>query len=237
MNRDKLQDKWLSTFKQRNALWLHDGNIKRPHVKLHAGDHSGGYFDGTKVTNSPAVLSKAVADLYKLADIKNLVANTIGVGKVDCIVGSAMGAIPIAYALAEYMGVEYAYTEKIDGTMKFGRHQLSPGDNVILVEDVITSGDTTFKTKLAVEEAEAHAFNCVLALANRSGLNSINFANPNTPPITHGAYFNSYEIFSLIDLDIETWNPEECPKCAGGSELIDKPKERENWARLTANYD
>lgn len=45
MSHESVSDLWIDRFKERDALWLHDGNVRRPHALLTSGKHSDGFFN------------------------------------------------------------------------------------------------------------------------------------------------------------------------------------------------
>ena len=212
------EDKWIEIFKEKNAFWLFDrnGNPKNPHALLTSGKHSDGFFNGGIVSADAKLLDQAAGELVMMFGYPEY-------SNVDMVVGPAMGAITLAYAVASHIannkmnGCLTAYVEKsVDGKkMEFKRAEIAKGTKVLLVEDTITTGGSVEKTEEAVKEAGGEVLPFVLALVNRSGLKEI----------------NSKKIISLIDRKISAWDPKDCPLCKGGSEAI-RPKEKDNWAKL-----
>lgn len=220
---------WVSTYKEKGALWIHDGNPKRPHALLTSGNHSNGFFNSGLVCEDPLLLAEACHDLAFIlrsqADIR----------LINRVVGPAMGAIAIAHCIAWSINrlsnrapenrCLSSYTEKIVvGDFErqiLKRTTMRPSEVVLTVEDVITTGGSVERTATAVTEAKGELFPFILTLVNRSGLTEV----------------NGHKIVALIDQPMPMWHPiEGCPLCKQGSQAI-RPKGTENWTALNANYE
>jgi orotate phosphoribosyltransferase len=203
------------------AFWLHDGNPKRPHALLTSGKHSNGFFNSELVMESPTILDSACRDLVKLLHDQGLVTHN-----VNRVVGPAMGAITLAHDLARHITLETrhpclrAYTEKDNGVMVFKKTVIQSDESIILCEDVITTGGSVDLTADAVAKAGGNVLPFIATLVNRSGLTTV----------------GEKRIIALIECPMPMWTLNECPLCKEGSEVI-RPKEKENWARLTASYN
>jgi len=222
-------ESWIERYKEKNALWIHDGNPLRPHALLTSGKHSNGFFNSRLVIPDEPLLRLAASDLFgalamKGARIKNL----------NGVVGPQTGATKLAemlkYEVIRSTGrscfsASPAKSE-VDGTksMVFGDEDicLFPGKWVLLCEDVVTTGGSVDLTETAVTNAGGRVLPFVLCLVNRSGLKEA----------------NGKQIVSLIDCPMPTWTPEDCKEhhlCSLGSEAI-RPKGPPEWARLNATY-
>jgi orotate phosphoribosyltransferase len=103
--------------------------------------------------------------------------------------------------------------------MLFSNEELAilPGKEILLCEDVLTTGGSVSLTAAAIFFATGFTLPFVLALVNRSGLEEV----------------NGWKIVALIDQAMPMWVADECPLCKEGSEPV-RPKD--NWARLNATY-
>jgi|WetSurMetagenome_2_1015567.scaffolds.fasta_scaffold36362_3 orotate phosphoribosyltransferase len=214
--------RWLDEYKRCGALWIHDGNPRRPHALLTSGKHSDGFFNSGLVAEEPSLLVAAVDDLLCA------VVEQVDTSSVDYVVGPATGAIVLAHCLAHaldanpYSGrpCRSTFAEKLeDGTMALKRTTLREGSEVLVVEDVITTGGSVERTVEAVARAGGRSISVVAALVNRSGLKEV----------------QGRKVVALVDHPVASWSPEECPLCAQGSEAV-RPKGAESWARLRADY-
>ncbi len=65
----------------------------------------------------------------------------------DLVVGPATGGIILAYETARHLNCRAAFTEKEDGGMALKRgFRIAPGERVLVVEDIITTGGSVKKT-------------------------------------------------------------------------------------------
>lgn len=214
---------WIAEYSQKGALWIHDGNPKRPHALLTSGLHSDGFFNSSLVCEDPNCLDRAAEDLMGLLEDAGCQRHS-----VDRVIGPAMGAITLAHDLARQISFVpstclTAYVEKVEGSpqkaMKLARTSLKPGERVILTEDVLTTGGSVERAAEAVEAAGGIVLPWIAILVNRSGLSEV----------------GGRKIVALIDRKMSSWKAEECPLCAQGSSAI-KPKDKANWVLLTATY-
>lgn len=217
-------DGWTGEYRKRGALWLHDGNLKRPHALLTSDNHSSGFFNSELVMEDPLLLDDAAVDLVEALKIKGL-----DITMVDRVVGPAMGAITLAHDISRHIGRERsdpcfrAYTEK-EGEggskmMVFRKTVIRAGELILLAEDVFVTGGSIDLTAQAVVDAGGIVLPYVATLVNRSGFTKV----------------DGREIVALIEHLMPIWNAHDCELCKGGSEAI-RPKGKENWTRLNADY-
>lgn len=187
-------DKTLELLENSNALL-------EGHFLLSSGKHSDRYIQCAKLIAHPDYceeVAKIIAEKIKEKSIK-----------VDLCVGPAMGGIIIAYEVARALGVPAIFTERVDNLMTLRRgFEIEEGANVIIVEDVITTGKSSFET---VDVIKNHGGN-VLALTsivNRSKKDEI----------------NGLPIISATKLDINTWDADDLPDSLKDTQAI-KPGSR-----------
>lgn len=178
------------------------GAHRRGHFLLSSGLHSGDYLQCALHLAHPR---RAEAAGARLAD-------RIGAaGAVpELVVGPAMGALIIGHETARALDVPFLFTERVNGAMCLRRgFAVAPGQRVVVVEDVITTGTST-REVIAILAAAGATVVAVGSLANRSGR-----ANPFAPLPYH----------ALLELDFPTWPADDCPLCREGVP-IDKPGSR-----------
>lgn len=207
---------------------MHDGNPRRPHAHLTSNDnHSNGFFNGGLVIADANFTFNGCCH-----GLKAMLAHTELKALLEAehirVMGPAMGAVGLAAMFAVNLtslhpSVSWGYFEKQgEGTSKrmiIPRADIQPYETILIIEDTITTGSSAILGKQAVQEVGASVFPYLISLVNRSGQESI----------------NGHKIFSLVDIHLPTWSPEECPLCKEGSQAI-KCKGRNNWARLNAEY-
>lgn len=131
---------------------------------LSSGLKSDHYWDGKKVTLSAAGANLVGKAIYEM--ISNL--------KIDAVGGLEMGAIPIATAVAMVSHLEghdvpafiVRKSVKEYGTKKVVEGYLNDGDNVVIVEDVVTTGESVYKAIEAVQARRCKVLK-VIALVDR----------------------------------------------------------------------
>jgi len=174
------------------------GALLEGHFLLSSGRHSPNYLQCALVLRNPdyaGQVGQGIAE--KWADTP-----------VDVVVGPAMGGIIVAFAVAVAMGKPNIFAERQDGEMTFRRgFSLDAGQNVLIVEDVVTTGGSALE---------------VARLVEASGANMVGFAS--IIDRTGGREL-PYELRSLLKVDFPTYSPEECPLCASGSKPV-KPGSR-----------
>ncbi|HRZ30636.1 MAG TPA: phosphoribosyltransferase family protein [Candidatus Paceibacterota bacterium] len=213
----------MELFTKMGAFWPHDGNPARPHAELTSGNHSGGFFNGSKVIEDPEITRRAMEDLYlKISRVDYMDSN-----REYWVVGSALGACSLAHAMAQAIGCKCAFTEPVikdeKKVMELKRFEIPSHATAIVVEDVLTTGGTTKQTIHALETQAISVFGQIGVLVNRSGESSIDGVS----------YHNRFGVVSLIEKPMPIWTPEECPLCKQGSKAV-RPKG--NWLALTAEY-
>lgn len=175
------------------------GALLQGHFRLSSGLHSPNYVQCALLLQSP----------------RNAKALGEGLGakvrpyRAQKIVAPAMGGLIIGYTVAEALDVPMVFTERKEGEMTLRRgFKIREGERVIIVEDVVTTGKSTRETATIVAQHGGLVFGFA-SILNRSGK-----ANPFDSP---------YE--SLLKLDFETYEPDQCPLCAAGVP-IDSPGSR-----------
>ena len=124
---------------------------EEPVFKLVSGRMSNYYFDCKAVTLHPEgiyLIGNLLFDLVKDLDVK-------GIG------GLTLGADPIAYSVAysSYLKARpvetfvVRKTAKPHGTMQWIEGNITKGDNVVIVDDVITTGKSTIEAITRSKEA------------------------------------------------------------------------------------
>ena len=173
------------------AIFKESGALRQGHFVLTSGKHSAQYMQCAQVLQYPwlaATLGEALARCFT------------GV-EVETVVGPAMGGIIVAHEVGRTLGVKALFAERQDGKMTLRRgFALKPGEKVLVVEDVITTGGSVQEV-LAMVKALGAVPVGVGVLVDRSG-GQANFA---------GLPFHS-----LLSMPIEAFSPEDCPLCAQG---------------------
>ncbi|MDR0900563.1 MAG: orotate phosphoribosyltransferase [Methanobrevibacter sp.] len=122
-----------------------DKVFKTGKFTLSSGKESDYYIDMKKAITNPKIL-KTIAKLINQA---------IEDDNIDKIAGPALGAVPIATAISLESNLPLLMIRKEKkgyGTSKLIEGQLNEKDNVILVEDVTTTGNSLLKAIKAIQD-------------------------------------------------------------------------------------
>ena len=90
-------------------------------------------------------------------------------GPVDVAVSPAVGGIIPGYETARHLGVPSIYVEREGGGFKFRRgFHLEPGQRVVMVEDIVTTGLSSRECIAAIQEAGGNVVGAA-CIVDRSG--------------------------------------------------------------------
>lgn len=178
------------------------GAHQQGHFLLSSGLHSADYLQCALYLAHPR----------RAAHAGQLLADEITDAGLDpqMIVAPAMGGLIIGHETARALDIPFIFTERAEGEMVLRRgFGLGPGERVVVVEDVVTTGRSTKEVISILEDLGAEVIG-VASAVNRSGV-SQPFA-----PLPSSA---------LLEVDFPTWVVEDCPLCREG-EPITKPGSR-----------
>jgi len=173
-------------------VFRESGALREGHFILASGRHSSLYLEKFQVLQHPA-------DTERLCGAIAMWARSLS---VDSVAGPTTGGIILAHELARQLGVRAIYAERRDGApgREFRRgFALAPGERVLVVDDIMTTGGSVQETIDAVRSAGG-AIAGAAVLVDRSG----------------GASRLDVPVHPLWRLDIPSYAPAECPLCAKG---------------------
>jgi len=188
-------DEILSEFRAAGALL-------EGHFLLSSGRHSAHYLQCARVLMDPMRASRLAAALAaKLPrDVR---------AAIDKVVSPAMGGVIIGHEMGRALGKEAMFVERPTGTFELRRgFALEPGDKVLMVEDVVTTGLSSREAIKAIEAAGGEVI-AAAALVDRSG-GSADLGVPFTP---------------LVALSFPTYAPDELPPELAATQAV-KPGSR-----------
>lgn len=163
------------------------GAILSGHFQLTSGRHSDTYVQCARVLEDPALTTRlAQAMVAKL-----------GERRFDLVAAPAVGGIIIGFAVAQALGVKFIFSERQEGTMVFRRaFEVPARARVLVVEDVVTTGGSVAEVVSLVQAAGGEA-TAVTSLIDRGGAKKFDV-----------------ELVSLLQLEVESWEPASCGLCA-----------------------
>jgi orotate phosphoribosyltransferase len=177
-------------------LFEDSGALLHGHFKLTSGRHSDVYYEKFKLLKNPqicTVICQKIAENFK------------GKG-VQTVVGPTLGGVIIAYEVARYLEIQAVYAEAGESgrTLKRG-FELNSGENVLIVDDVLTTGRSVNEVIELVNSWGANISGIGLML-NRSG-DQTKF---------------DYPLYSVGSIEASSWLPEDCPMCKNDEPLTQR---------------
>lgn len=176
------------------------GVLQEGHFLLTSGRHSNKYLQCAKIFRNTKYSEELCADLAEQFQDEN----------VQLVVGPALGAVQMAYEVSRHLGCENFFTEREDGVMTLRRgFSIQPGQRVLVVEDVVTTGGSV-REVIDIVKAAGGVVVGVGVVVDRTG-GKIDFGVP---------------VKSVISMDVQSWESGECPICKEGKLPLVKPGSR-----------
>ncbi len=193
--------------------------ITDSHIVYTSGKHGSAY------VNKDAVYPHT----WETSQLCYLISRQFKNDNVQVVIAPAIGGVILmnwtAHHLTNLMGRDvlgvYAEKEGDGFVIKRGYDKLLAGKNVLVVEDILTTGGSV---KKVIEAVRALGGNIVGlgVLCNRGGITAQDVGR--VP-----------KLFALADVNLEAWDEAECPLCAQGIPInTDVGKGREYLARKQA---
>jgi orotate phosphoribosyltransferase len=171
------------------------GAILRGHFQFASGRHGDTYIEKFRILQWPDItgeMCRRIAEHFR--------------GKVNLVVGPTTGGIILSYETARHLGLRSLIAEKKDDGSpgrEFKRgFEIGPGDRVLVVDDVLTTGGSVREVIDAVRARGAELCGVGL-LVDRTG-GTTDFGVPS---------------FACLSIQVASWGPAECPLCRDGVPL------------------
>jgi orotate phosphoribosyltransferase len=175
------------------------GALLEGHFRLTSGLHSPGYLQCALVLQYPddaSAFGKSIAEAARPY-------------RPDVVLSPALGGIVIGHEVARALGVRALFAERQDGALTLRRgFSLAPGERVLVVEDVVTTGGSTRET-MEVARASGGLVVGAAAIIDRSG----------------GGQRLEVPFHALATVALPTYQPDDCPLCKEGRPVM-KPGSR-----------
>ena len=184
---------------QREAMQLLEeaGAVLRGHFQYASGRHGDTYIEKFRLLEKPRVteaLCRRIADHF-------------GPLTPEVVVGPTTGGILLAHETAKHLGEEINayFAERADqGGRYIGRgFAVEPGQRVLVVDDVLTTGGSVQDTLNAVQAAGGRPIGVGLVVDRTNGATE----------------FGGLEQFACLYIDVSSYDPAQCALCADGVEL------------------
>lgn len=175
------------------------GALLEGHFILTSGLHSAVYLQCALVLQHPLVaeeFGRAIADQFRAQQIST-------------VASPAIGGIVIGHEVARALGARFIWTERQNGAMVLRRgFTVSPGERILVVEDVVTTGGSTRETIAALHASGAEVIAAASIIDRSAGQ-----ADVGVPRL------------ALATLDVPSVTPAACEACKQGKPAI-KPGSR-----------
>lgn len=184
-------------------LFQEAGALLEGHFLLTSGLHSSGYLEKFKVLERPQLTQT----------LCGIIAEHFRDSGIEAVAGPTVGGVLLAFEVARQLGVRALYAEREtlpnqkEGRA-FRRSTLRPGERVLVVDDVLTTGGSLRDVLDAVRRALGEVVAAAVLVDRSAG--GIDLGVP---------------LFCCHRLSIPTYPPEGCPLCAQGLPLV-KPGSR-----------
>ena len=192
------------------AVFRASGAFREGHFQLKSGRHADAYVEKFAVLSDPGATSELcsfwAARMRGAADAPGPL--------VDLVAGPTTGGVILAFETARQLGLRSIFAEEVRDADGATRREfrlgfvILPGERVLLVDDILTTGGSLLAMIRAVEAMGGEIVECVV-LVDRSG---------GRATLTSPATGRTYPLRSLWQLDLPTYEPGEgtCPRCAAG---------------------
>ena len=175
------------------------GALLEGHFVLSSGLHSTNYLQCALLLQHPAEAARFG---------EALAARFLGQG-IETVAAPAIGGLIIGYEVARALAARFIWTEREAGRMTLRRgFAVRPGESVLVVEDVVTTGGSTRETIEALLEAGARVVGAASIIDRSAGR-----ADVGVPRV------------ALATLNVPAVAPAACDACARGEEAV-KPGSR-----------
>jgi orotate phosphoribosyltransferase len=187
------------------ALFEETGAYLHGHFRLTSGLHSSEYLQCAKVLAMPAYAEQLGQQLAE--QIKTLLNGVVP----QVVIAPAIGGIVIGHEVARAFQARSLFTERNIDTNDMALRrgfELNHGENIVVIEDVITTGGSTKEVIRVVEN-----YGCKVSAAGSIIDRSAGRADVGVPRM------------ALHSMKAIAWQPEDCPLCKEGTPLV-KPGSR-----------
>jgi orotate phosphoribosyltransferase len=180
-------------------LFRRVGALLEGHFRLTSGLHSPRYLQCALVLQHPE----------EAAACGRALAERVAALCPQVVLSPALGGIVIGHEVARALGARAMFAERQEGVLTLRRgFMLAPGERVLVVEDVVTTGGSTRET-IDVARAAGATVVGAASIIDRSG----------------GRQTVDVPYVALATLSVPTYQPDECPLCAVGTAAV-KPGSR-----------
>lgn len=171
------------------ALLKEYGAVEEGHFILASGKHSAYYVKKGKLVQHPWELQRMIEQVVPALE---------ALGKIDVVLSPAMGGVPVGQQVGLALHARTIYAERNAATnqleLKRG-FEIRPGERLLLVEDVITTGGTLLELTDFIE-SQGGVVAGVFVVVNRSGKQTV----------------GEYPVVSCMEIQFPVYEPDSLPE-------------------------
>lgn len=171
------------------------GALLEGHFQLTSGKHSPRYIEKFRLLERPEqteALCRMIADWARASGLD-----------VQLVAGPTTGGVIISYEVARMLGTLSVFAESEGEGREFKRgFSIAPGERVLIVDDVLSTGGSVRDVIDAVRRAGGEPVGVAVLVDRTSG--KADFGLP---------------FFACLTLDIPAFEPADCPQCRDGVPL------------------
>ena len=170
------------------------GALLEGHFKLSSGRHSDRYFQCARLLQYPGLA----------LEVGRLLAEQFDELEIDVVVSPAVGGVLLGHEVARGLGRRHVFAERKEGGFAVRRgFEILKGENVLLVDDVLTRGTSFGEIRATVESHEAKVLGLGVVVDRREPDVEIDVP-----------------VRSLVQMEVKTYDPDDCPLCRAGVDLV-----------------
>lgn len=172
------------------------GVIRGGHFLLSSGLHSGIYFEKFRLLENPSLTIRICEEIVKEFSRSN----------VSKVAGPTLGGVVVAYEVARQLGKKWLVAERTEKGRDFRRgFDVEEGENVLVVDDILTTGASVMETTAAVERRKGKVVGVAVLVDRREEDTEFPF-----------------RLYSVYRSRAKNFSSHECPLCKEGVKL-EKP--------------
>jgi len=181
-------------------IFLKTNALLNGHFLLTSGRHSNQYFQSALVLQYPefnTIICSKIADYFKNHEI-------------DAVIAPAIGGIVVGQEVARLLNKKFLFAEREEKKLTLRRgFQIEEGNKYLVCEDVVTTGGSVFEV-IDIVKNNGGIVAGVGYIVDRSN-NKVQFEVPQ---------------FSTLQLEVVSYQPEDCPICNENKIPLTKPGSR-----------
>ena len=169
-------------------LLRESGALMEGHFLLTSGRHSQWYVEKFRLLEQPRATSILCGEIARRFEND----------EIECVVGPVTGGIILAFEVARQLNCRAVYAERGEGGKGFvfrRGFQLRKGENILVVEDIVTTGGSVLQVVELAKQCGGDVIGVGL-LVDRSG---------------GKADFGTSRVEPLLRMNIETFAPSDAP--------------------------